>query len=68
MNDGGNGCSTMRVTDRSGRFVPYVLYEHSDGNTSIRFATPAAGTYYVVVAEAFCDPPPAGYTIRLQAR
>jgi hypothetical protein len=72
VNDGGNGCSTMRVTDRRGRFVPYVLYEHSDFNTSVRFTTPEPGTYYVVVVEAFCGgdtgiPMPAGYSIELNS-
>jgi hypothetical protein len=70
VNDGGNGCSWMRVTNGSGGFVPYVFYGHSDGKTSVRFTTPAAGTYYVVVVEAFCggDQPgtvPPGYSIQL---
>jgi hypothetical protein len=72
VNDGGNGCSSMRVTNGSGGFVPFILYEHSDFNTSVRFTTPAAGTYYVVVVEAFCGgdtgiPMPAGYSIQLNA-
>lgn len=72
VNDGGNGCSSMQVRDRSGRPVDAVLYEHSDFNTSVRFTTPSASTYYVVVVEAFCggDQPgtvPAGYSIVLNA-
>lgn len=73
VNDGGFGCSTMQVRDRSGKPVDAILYEHSDSNTSIRWTTPAAGTYYVVVVEAFCGPGspggpmPAGYSIQLNA-